>query len=223
MTTTTTWTCWRDPAHDQIAFHDTFGWPQCMVCRAAPPYHERTEYLDERLNLTLYVPVHGGFIERIAAPRSAVEGLPAGDERAVVYIEGWINGPMQYADSDVRGLWEAGVEHAASRMDTAYPTASCFSPSLDALDAIRGLADAGVATFEVTAIDRDGLLQGPDLELLGNAVALDRGRIIASAGISSIEDIVAVRSIGCAGAIVGRALYEGQLSLRDALSEAAAR
>ena len=96
------------------------------------------------------------------------------------------------------------------------------APTLDALDAIRGLADAGVATFEVTAIDRDGLLQGPDLELLGNAVALDRGRIIASAGISSIEDIVAVRSIGCAGAIVGRALYEGQLSLRDALSEAAA-
>jgi phosphoribosylformimino-5-aminoimidazole carboxamide ribotide isomerase len=95
------------------------------------------------------------------------------------------------------------------------------APTLDALDAIRVLADAGVTTFEVTAIDRDGQLRGPDLELLGNAVALDRGRIIASAGISSVADIAAVRSIGCAGAIVGRALYEGQLSLGDALSEAA--
>jgi phosphoribosylformimino-5-aminoimidazole carboxamide ribotide isomerase len=91
----------------------------------------------------------------------------------------------------------------------------------DALDAIRRLADEGVTTFEVTAIDRDGLLLGPDLDLLRRAVNLGSGRIIASAGIASIEDIAAVRALGCAGAIVGRALYEGQLSLRDALSAAA--
>jgi phosphoribosylformimino-5-aminoimidazole carboxamide ribotide isomerase len=91
----------------------------------------------------------------------------------------------------------------------------------DAFEAIRRLGDVGVSTFEVTAIDRDGLLQGPDLDLLTRAVELGRGRIIASAGIASVEDIVAVRGIGCAGAIVGRALYEGQLSLRDALSAAA--
>ena len=91
----------------------------------------------------------------------------------------------------------------------------------DALEAIRRLAAVGVSTFEVTAIDRDGLLQGPDLNLLTRAVELGRGRIIASAGIASVEDIAAVRGIGCAGAIVGRALYEGQLSLRDALSAGA--
>jgi phosphoribosylformimino-5-aminoimidazole carboxamide ribotide isomerase len=95
------------------------------------------------------------------------------------------------------------------------------APTVDALDAIRRLADAGVMTFEVTAIDRDGLLLGPDLDLLARAVALDRGRIIASAGIASVEDLAAVRAIGCVGAIVGRALYEGQLSLRDALLEVA--
>ena len=94
------------------------------------------------------------------------------------------------------------------------------SPGPDALDAIALLADRGVMTFEVTAIDRDGLLQGPDLDLFGRAVALGRGRIIASAGITSKKDVAAVRAIGCAGAIIGRALYEGQLSLRDALSAA---
>ena len=82
------------------------------------------------------------------------------------------------------------------------------------------LADHGVTTFEVTAIERDGLLQGPDLDLLGRAVTLRRGRIIASAGITSKKDIAAVRAIGCAGAIIGRALYEARLSLRDALSAA---
>jgi phosphoribosylformimino-5-aminoimidazole carboxamide ribotide isomerase len=87
----------------------------------------------------------------------------------------------------------------------------------DALDAIRTLADGGAVTFEVTAIDRDGLLAGPDLELLASAVALGRGRIIASAGISSVDDLRAVRAIGCAGAIVGRALYEGHLTIQDAI------
>ena len=94
------------------------------------------------------------------------------------------------------------------------------SPGPDALDAIGLLADQGVTTFEVTAIDRDGLLEGPDLGLLRRAIALNRGRIIASGGIASVEDTAAVRGIGCAGAIIGRALYEGQLSLRDALSAA---
>jgi phosphoribosylformimino-5-aminoimidazole carboxamide ribotide isomerase len=87
----------------------------------------------------------------------------------------------------------------------------------DAADAIRGLADAGVETFEVTAIDRDGLLEGPDLALYERLVGLDRGAIIASGGVASLDDVEAVRAIGCSGAIIGRALYEGRLSLVDAI------
>ncbi len=84
-------------------------------------------------------------------------------------------------------------------------------------DALAALADRGARTFIVTAIDRDGLLGGPDLELLGRMVRLGRGEIIASAGVSSLEDIAAVRSIGCVGAIVGRAIYEGRLDLAEAV------
>jgi len=83
--------------------------------------------------------------------------------------------------------------------------------------ALEALAQVGVARFAVTAIERDGLLAGPDLGLLGRLVALDRGAIIASGGISSIADLHAARRLGCAGAIVGRALYEGQLELGEAL------
>jgi phosphoribosylformimino-5-aminoimidazole carboxamide ribotide isomerase len=85
-------------------------------------------------------------------------------------------------------------------------------------EALRVLAAAGVERFAATAVDRDGLLEGPDLDLLGRLVALRRGRIIASGGISSIADLRAVRSIGCAGAIVGRALYEGRIDLAEALA-----
>jgi len=88
---------------------------------------------------------------------------------------------------------------------------------VDPTIALARLADLGVETFAATAIDRDGLLEGPDLDLLGRLVALGRGRIIASGGVSSIEDVRATRAIGCVGAIVGRALYEGRLDLGTAL------
>ena len=84
---------------------------------------------------------------------------------------------------------------------------------LPADEAVRMLAAVGITTFEVTAIDRDGLLGGPDLALLRSLVALDCGRIIASGGIASFNDVIATRAAGCHGAIVGRALYEGRIDL----------
>ncbi len=85
-------------------------------------------------------------------------------------------------------------------------------------EAITRLAQDGVATFEVTAIDRDGLLGGPDLALYERIVTLGVGSIIASGGISSADELHAVRALGCEGAIVGRALYEGRLEMREALA-----
>jgi phosphoribosylformimino-5-aminoimidazole carboxamide ribotide isomerase len=84
-------------------------------------------------------------------------------------------------------------------------------------EALATLADRGARTFIVTAIERDGLLTGPNLGLLGRMVALNRGDIVASAGVSSLADIAAVRAVGCVGAVVGRAIYEGRLDLADAL------
>jgi phosphoribosylformimino-5-aminoimidazole carboxamide ribotide isomerase len=88
-------------------------------------------------------------------------------------------------------------------------------------EALATLAGSGARTFIVTAIERDGLLGGPNLELLGRMVDLGRGDIIASAGVSSLEDINAVRKIGCSGAVVGRAIYEGRVDLRLAIRLAA--
>jgi phosphoribosylformimino-5-aminoimidazole carboxamide ribotide isomerase len=84
-------------------------------------------------------------------------------------------------------------------------------------DAMTALAESGVTTFAATAIERDGRLEGPDLALLESLVVLGRGRVIASGGIGSIEDLRRVREIGCMGAIVGKALYEGRIELARAL------
>lgn len=87
-------------------------------------------------------------------------------------------------------------------------------------DALRRLCDEGIRVFEVTAIDRDGTLDGPDLAMLAGLLGQGSADLIASAGIASVADITAVRAAGCAGAIVGRALYEGRLTLEDALAAA---
>jgi phosphoribosylformimino-5-aminoimidazole carboxamide ribotide isomerase len=84
-------------------------------------------------------------------------------------------------------------------------------------NALVTLSDRGAATFIVTAIERDGLLGGPNLELLRRMVEMGRGDIVASAGVSSLADITAVRAIGCSGAVVGRAIYEGRLDVAEAV------
>ena len=89
-------------------------------------------------------------------------------------------------------------------------------------EALVALADVGIERFVVTSIDRDGGLGGPDLELLGRLVATGRGAIVASGGIASIGDILAVHDLGCAGVIVGRALYEGRVDLGAALAAVSA-
>ena len=90
-----------------------------------------------------------------------------------------------------------------------------------AADAIAALAGVGVRVFEVTAISRDGLLEGPDLDLLAALVAIDQGGVIASGGLSSLADLRAVADLGCKGAILGRAIYEGRIDLREAIEIAA--
>jgi phosphoribosylformimino-5-aminoimidazole carboxamide ribotide isomerase len=87
--------------------------------------------------------------------------------------------------------------------------------------AVAMLADQGITIFEVTAISRDGLLDGPDLDLLAALVAIDRGAVIASGGVSSLADLRAVADLGCVGAIVGRAIYEGRIELPEAIALAA--
>lgn len=91
------------------------------------------------------------------------------------------------------------------------------SPGIPPAVLIQSLAEMGVTTFEVTAVERDGLLSGPDLSLLERLVTLGHGAIIASGGIRSAADVTAVRELGCAGAIIGRAFYDGSLTLEAAL------
>ncbi|MEO8243840.1 MAG: 1-(5-phosphoribosyl)-5-[(5-phosphoribosylamino)methylideneamino]imidazole-4-carboxamide isomerase [bacterium] len=90
--------------------------------------------------------------------------------------------------------------------------------TIHATDLARSFEDAGVAAIIYTDIDRDGAMQGPNIpatEALARAVSIP---VIASGGVSSLTDLMALRDTGViAGAISGRALYDGAIDLTVAL------
>ncbi len=80
-------------------------------------------------------------------------------------------------------------------------------------EVIPALDDAGTPRYLVTAIARDGTLDGPDLRLYRHVLGLTDRPIIASGGVRSADDIWALRDAGCEAAVTGKALYEKTLKL----------
>ena len=84
-------------------------------------------------------------------------------------------------------------------------------------EAIPALNDAGTPRYLVTAIARDGTLDGPDLRLYRQVLGLTDRPIIASGGVRSADDIWALRDAGCEAAVTGKALYEKTLKLSQVI------
>ncbi|PHY09888.1 MAG: 1-(5-phosphoribosyl)-5-[(5-phosphoribosylamino)methylideneamino]imidazole-4-carboxamide isomerase [Nitrosarchaeum sp.] len=74
----------------------------------------------------------------------------------------------------------------------------------------------GFSEFLLTNVSRDGTLQGPDLKFLEQACQLDKANVIASGGISNIQDIKNVKQKNAFGVILGKALYENKISIKEA-------
>ena len=98
-----------------------------------------------------------------------------------------------------------------------------------ALDLVGRLAGVGVGAFVVTDIGRDGMLSGPDVAGVSSILDATEVDVIASGGVSAVEDLLVlaslrspVRARGLAGAIVGRAIYEGRLSVAEGVAACAA-
>ena len=90
----------------------------------------------------------------------------------------------------------------------------------DLFETLARLESDGCARYVVTDVTKDGTLQGPNLELLKEVCAATKKPVVASGGISSLEDIkalCALTRIGVEGAIVGKALYAGAFTLEQAL------
>ncbi len=91
----------------------------------------------------------------------------------------------------------------------------------DLYDVLARLDDEGCARYVVTDVNKDGMLQGPNLELLANVCQATDRPVVASGGITELDDLRALMGMveqGVEGAIVGTALYEGRFTLADALA-----
>ena len=93
----------------------------------------------------------------------------------------------------------------------------------DLWQVLERLEEAGCARYVVTDVTKDGTLQGPNLQLLRDVLERTERPVVASGGVSSLDDIAALRELvplGLEGAIVGKALYAGAFTLGQALDVA---
>lgn len=149
----------------------------------------------------------GGGIRTARQARSVLE---VGADRVVMGTA------AVWQPSALEGLGERVVAAVDVRGDKATG-AGWLDEGRDVVDVLDSLARVGVKRLLVTGISRDGMLDGPDIELTEQVVADRRFGVIASGGVGGLDDLDRLSDLGCEAVVVGRALYEGRFTLADAL------
>ena len=168
----------------------------------------------------------------------ALELLPAvdvQDGQAVRLVQGEAGSATSYGDPVTAALedpdWTARVierfgDRVAVGLDVRGTTLAArgwTKEGGDLWEVLARLEDAGCARYVVTDVTKDGTLKGPNTELLAQVCAKTAKPVVASGGISSLEDVAALAAMtgqGVEGAIMGKALYAGRFSLEQALAVA---
>ncbi len=133
----------------------------------------------------------------------------AGASRVVVGTAAWT-----LLDELVAALGERLVV-ALDVRDGVLRTSGWTESALELDEAVSRCAKSGVPRLLCTAIERDGTLDGPDVELVRRVVERSALPVLAAGGIRSEADLDALEQAGAEGAVVGRALLEGRLTLRN--------
>jgi phosphoribosylformimino-5-aminoimidazole carboxamide ribotide isomerase len=160
------------------------------------------------------VPVqYGGGLRTLRAVRDA---LRAGAERAIVGTAAFRD--VDFLDDILHTFGPRIVVSVDVRAGMISTSGWTQTTQMPAPDAIRRLTDRGVRSFVYTNVDRDGKLEGPDLDEVASVAEAVRGRFIYSGGIGSLDDLrglAGLRQVNLAGVIVGKALYEGRFTINE--------
>src|SRR5438105_13094152 len=168
-----------------------------------------------------------GLVERIAAAVD-VPVQVGGGLRTLAAVEGALGAGAARAIVGTAAVSEAFLEQVAARGDRVVVAIDVKAGRVategwtEAADLSAGelaarCAEAGIARLLVTNTRRDGSLAGPDTELLAEVLAAGLP-VLAAGGIASVDDLRAVKQIGCEGAIAGSALWLGRFTLAEALA-----
>jgi len=170
-----------------------------------------------------------GLLERIVAAANGTPVQAGGGYRTIDDIETAVAAGAARVMVGTAALSPAFVHEAAVRFGDRLVVAVdardglvvaegwTQTSALPAPELARSCADAGVRRLLVTSTARDGSLAGPDLDLLAATIEASGLPVVAAGGIASLDDLRRLRSIGCAGAVLGSALWSGRISLADAL------
>jgi phosphoribosylformimino-5-aminoimidazole carboxamide ribotide isomerase len=172
----------------------------------------------ERITAELDVPVElGGGLRSIASIRRA---LKAGAARVVLGTAAFTDPELlDEALSAFTSRILVGVDVRGGRVAVSGWTRATQTSGEDA---IRLMQQRGVTRFVYTNVDRDGMLEGPDLDEVRRVGQAVRGRFLYSGGIGSLEDLRALRElrlVNLAGVISGKALYEGRFGVAEGQAE----
>ena len=135
--------------------------------------------------------------------------LRAGASRVVVGTSAWT-----LLDDFVASLADRLVVALDVREGVVH-TEGWTESALELDEAVGRCTAAGVSRLLCTAIERDGMLEGPDVELVRHVVERSGLPVLAAGGIGSAADLDALEQAGAEGAIVGRALLDGRIQLTD--------
>lgn len=115
------------------------------------------------------------------------------------------------------GMVAVGLDHRQGRLRTA---AWAKDSELSLTEVLCWPEVAGAAAAVVTAIEADGMLDGPGVSEIAELVGACPVPFIASGGVATLDDLLALRSADVTGVVIGRALYEGRFTLKEAISAA---
>jgi phosphoribosylformimino-5-aminoimidazole carboxamide ribotide isomerase len=169
----------------------------------------------EQIAHELHVPVqYGGGLRSLPAVRDA---LRAGAERVILGTAAYTD--IDFLDDVLGAFRERVIVSVDTRGGNVSTSGWQETTQMPAEAVIERLQNRGVRSFVYTNVDRDGMLEGPDLDEVKRIAAVVRGRFIYSGGIGRIEDLVglaALRQVNLGGVIVGKALYEGRFTIAEA-------
>jgi phosphoribosylformimino-5-aminoimidazole carboxamide ribotide isomerase len=168
-----------------------------------------------RIASELEVPVqYGGGLRSLVAVREALAG---GAQRVVLGTAAYTD--LEFLDQ-VLEAWGVRILVAIDVRGGNVSVAGWTKPTqMRPADVVERMQRRGVKQFVYTNVDRDGMLEGPDLDEVRRMGEVIRGRFLYSGGVASLDDLRALRDLrllNLAGVISGKALYEGRFTVAEA-------
>jgi phosphoribosylformimino-5-aminoimidazole carboxamide ribotide isomerase len=212
----------------QATFYDSWGTPVEAAQKWKSEGADRLHIID--LDAAFGKPDNLKVVSEI----SKATGLPiqvGGGIRSVEAVERLLNAGIQYvilgslAFRDPPAIKQIQKKFSPDRIIVALDHRDGMvmvegwtsSTTYTLMEALEEFAKLGAKAFLITSITKDGTLSGPDLDTLEETCKWSGGGIVAAGGIGSLRDLTALKRIGVDAAVVGKALYEGKFTLKEAI------